>query len=460
MRIGARASRLVALCAFVLLGAGVAPAGAASRSSAPNVQQAFPAWPTYHRTNQRTGYDPNTPAIGTLAQAWKATLDGAVYAEPLMVHGHVIAATENDTVYGLDPVSGHVQWTQHLATPVPLSQLPCGNIDPLGITGTPAFDPVTRRLFVVAESRITSTSVQHWLYALNPDTGAVLGSRQMDAPGSDAVAQQQRAALVVANGRVYAAYGGLAGDCSDYHGLVVASLTDLTGSLEHYSAVNLVSSAIRGGIWATSGPAVDQHGNILVAVGNGRSSAPFDYSDAVLKLDASTNLIDYFAPSEWAQDNAADLDLGSTGPAIVGRFVYADGKSGTAYLLKMKALGQIGGQLDSASVCASFGGTALLGTVLYVPCTDGIRAVDVGTGTIVVTWHTTQGTATGPPVVGGGAVWSLAISTGILYALNPSTGTVITSISVGPVEHFATPMLSGGDVFVPVSDGVVAVSGA
>jgi len=64
------------------------------------------------------------------------------------------------------------------------------------------------------------------------------------------------------------------------------------------------------------------------------------------------------------------------------------------------------------------------------------------------------------PVGGGGAVWSLAIGTGILYALNPSTGTVITSISVGPVEHFATPMLSGGDVFVPVSDGVVAVSGA
>jgi len=264
----------------------------------------------------------------------------------------------------------------------------------------------------------------------------------------------------VANGQVYVAYGGLAGDCSDYHGMVVASRTDLTGSLVYYSPVNLVPSAVQGGIWAPSGPAVDSQGNVLVTVGNGRHSTPFDYSDAVLKLDPSTTLLDYFAPSTWAQDNAADLDLGSTGPAIVGPVVYADGKSGTGYLLKLSALGHIGGQLDSAAVCASFGGTALLGSVLFVPCTDGIRAVDVGTGKIVVQWHTTQGSAKGPPVVGGGAVWSLGIDTGILYALNPSTGAVLTSIAVGTVEHFATPMLSGGDVFVPVSNGVVAISGA
>src|SRR5690242_21541856 len=39
------------------------------------------------------------------------------------------------------------------STPQPLSGLPCGNIDPLGITGTPAYDATTGSVFVVAETR-------------------------------------------------------------------------------------------------------------------------------------------------------------------------------------------------------------------------------------------------------------------------------------------------------------------
>ena len=36
---------------------------------------------------------PKTPPIGTLAKAWTATLDGAVYAEPLVIKGTLITAT-------------------------------------------------------------------------------------------------------------------------------------------------------------------------------------------------------------------------------------------------------------------------------------------------------------------------------------------------------------------------------
>jgi len=86
--------------------------------------------------------------------------------------------------------------------------------------------------------------------------------------------------------------------------------------------------------------------------------------------------------------------------------------------------------------------------------------VDVGTGAIVVKWHAADTVARGPPVVGGGAVWSLDISGGVLYALNPSTGSTITSIPVGSVEHFASPTLSGGYAFVPLADGIAAISGA
>jgi len=52
------------------------------------------------------------------------------------------------------------------------------------------------------------------------------------------------------------------------------------------------------------------------------------------------------------RDRVAGL-LGSTGPALAGGFVFADGKSGTAYLLRRGNLGGIGGQVASAIVCVA-----------------------------------------------------------------------------------------------------------
>jgi outer membrane protein assembly factor BamB len=420
----------------------------------------FGDWPTYHMNATHTGYDPTTPAIGTLSKAWSVTLDGAVYAEPLMVGGRLFVATENDSIYALNPQTGATLWMTNVGTPVPLSQLPCGDIDPLGITGTPVFDPVSGRLFAAAELLKGQNTVEHDLFAFDPATGAVLGSRVIDAKGSDPIVEQQRPALAVGGGRVYVAYGALSGDCGGFHGYVVASPTSLTGSKDVYVATKYEPGAQEGGIWATPGPSIDADGNVFVAVGNGRTTDPFDYSDSVLKLTKSLKLRTYFAPTTWKQDNIVDADLGSQGPALVGSYIYADGKSGTAYLIKQGHMGHIGGQIASASVCRSFGGTAVVGMTVYVPCTDGIRAVDVTGGVIKVLWHTTSTAAIGPPVVGGGAVWSLGVNNGTLYALNPSNGAMITSIPVGAVEHFATPMLSGGYAFVGTATGVFAVKGA
>ena len=170
-------------------------------------------WPLYHLDAQRTGFAPNFPALsGPLSEAWARSLDGAVYAEPLVVHGRVIAATEGDSVYALDPNTGAVIWSKNLGTPVPLSTLPCGDIDPLGITGTPAYDPATNTIFAVAEV----TGPHHILFALDPSGGAILWSRNVDLPGDDPRTHQQRPALAVGNGYVYIGFGGLAGDCGQY----------------------------------------------------------------------------------------------------------------------------------------------------------------------------------------------------------------------------------------------------
>src|SRR5690348_15817697 len=100
------------------------------------------AWPTYGRDFARSGVAA-VAKPGPLTVSWRVRLDGAVYGQPLLVGDLVVAATENDSVYGLDQATGKVAWRRHVGTPVPLASLPCGNIDPLGITGTPVYDPAS-----------------------------------------------------------------------------------------------------------------------------------------------------------------------------------------------------------------------------------------------------------------------------------------------------------------------------
>ena len=154
------------------------------------------------------------PAPNSLTNLWQQPLDGAVYAEPLVVDGEVIVATENDTLYALDARSGQIQWHTTVGTPVPLSDLPCGNIDPLGITGTPVYDPQTGLVFAVAEIQ----GPAHLLVGVDVKTGQVKVRRQVDPPGANPQVHQQRAALALYGGKVYIAFGGLYGDCGDYHG--------------------------------------------------------------------------------------------------------------------------------------------------------------------------------------------------------------------------------------------------
>src|ERR1700730_9070743 len=161
-------------------------------------------WLAYHRTSARTGVATGSPAAGTLSIAWTQRLDGAVYGQPLVVGDLVIAATEGDTVYGLDRATGRVRWHVSLGTPVPLSALPCGDIDPLGITGTPVYDPATRLVYAVAET----TGFHHILAGIAVPSGKLIFQRDVPAPDGHPRYDQQRAALALDQGRVYVAFGG------------------------------------------------------------------------------------------------------------------------------------------------------------------------------------------------------------------------------------------------------------
>src|SRR2546430_4036960 len=103
-----------------------------------------------------------------------APLPGPTYAQPLYVtrgprgRAAFLVGTEQNTVLALDAADGSQLWVRHLGMPVPRSQLPCGNIDPLGITSTPVIDPDGRNMYVAAMTTSDGgVTTHHRIFALS-----------------------------------------------------------------------------------------------------------------------------------------------------------------------------------------------------------------------------------------------------------------------------------------------------
>lgn len=301
-------------------------------------------------------------------EAFDGTIEGHVYAQPLYWHppgakvGLLIVVTESNVVYALNATTGVVVWKKALAQPARRADLPCGNIDPLGMTGTPVIDPTKGALYVDAMVR-DGQQLKHVVYGLSLRDGAVLQGWPVDIAAGlkahgmafDARVQNQRAALMLAGGRLYVPYGGHTGDCGGYRGWVVGVELDKpsVAGAWHTRGVN-------GGIWAPAGlAAVDNQ--LFVTTGNTRGATSWADGEAVVRLRRdklaparSDDPQDFFAPANWRQLDANDLDLGgmSALPLDVRsrRLMIALGKDGKAYLLDRDNLGGIGGALDVSEV--------------------------------------------------------------------------------------------------------------
>jgi len=389
--------------------------------------------------------------ITTVLPQWAkpSGLDGQVFAEPLLCWGSDLAATENNSVYDINATTGSILWRTHLGSPVLGSSLPCGDIDPSGITGTPVIDVPTRTIYLVAFLSPT----QHVLFGLNIDTGSVTSRVVVDPAGAVPDVEQQRGALALAQGIVYVPFGGLDGDCGPYHGWVVGVRTNGTGGLLAYE----VPTGRAGGIWASAGISVAANGNLYVATGNSDATTSFDYGDSVIELSPSLQVVSYFAPTNWAQLNSGDVDLGSVAPTILpSGEVFQIGKEGVGYILSGTDLGGIGAQVYASSVCAgAYAGTAHVGESVLVPCTDGLVKLAVGASSFSVAWRTASFDA-GSPIVTGDIVWAVDISNATLLGFNFSTGQLVFSFSLGSVDHFITPAAEPGRMFVAAGDQLFA----
>lgn len=292
-----------------------------------------------------------------------AEISGHVYAQPLYWRGEgggpgtVVIATEGDTVYALDAASGKTLWRQALGKPVPRSALPCGNIDPLGITGTPVIDPRGQALYLDAMMLGQNGAPEHAIFGLALKDGAVLPGWPVDVgsavSGFTPRNQNQRAALALLDDSVYVGFGGHFGDCASYHGWVVGAKLAAPHRVTSWH-----TEAQAGAVWAPGGIASDGTA-LYVATGNTMDARQWSGGEAVIRLPPDLRFADdakdYFAPADWRAMDERDADLGGVAPALIdvpgaAPMVLALGKDGKAYLLDRDNLGGIGHALAAQEV--------------------------------------------------------------------------------------------------------------
>jgi outer membrane protein assembly factor BamB len=339
---------------------------------------------TYHNTINRHGLFTvpglTTAAAARIHLAFRAPVSGNVYAQPLYWRppgaktGLLIVATESNIVYALNANTGARVWQTRLGRPVPAGTLPCGDISPEGVTGTPVIDPQSGRLYLDATTLQGGGSLpRHMIYALSLSDGKILPNWPLNVDNAMArrksaftsELQGERSALQFLKGKIYITYGGRAGDCGGangavYRGVVIevtpAAIPRISGSWE--------TRAARGGIWSQGG-ATSNGSSLFVTTGNTSGASRWGDGEGVIRLlprlARSAKAADIFAPANWRDLDNTDADLGGTAAipflvndpsGSVGRLLPL-GKDGYAYLLDAANLGGIGRQLLKRKVSNS-----------------------------------------------------------------------------------------------------------
>ena len=273
-----------------------------------------------------------------------------------------------------------------------------------------------------------------------------MSQQSADPSGQDPTVEQQRGALTFANGFVYVPYGGLFGDCGNFHGFLVG--IPVNSNLPY--VVFQTPAPSQAGIWDPAGPVVVGGGDLLVASGNSSSTGTFDGGNTVTLLSQLLGTISTFTPSDSLTLNRSDLDLGSTNPVAIGNaHFFIAGKEGVGYILNSTNLGGIGGQLSEGQVCSSgaIGGAIYLKSYIYVSCANNLVALKVSGTTFSVAWTSPVGHP-GPPIISGGDLWYVDTSNGTLNSYDPVSGAYVIDFEIGTAVTFTSPAAANGKLFV------------
>ncbi len=325
---------------------------------------------TQHNDNSRTGANLRetvlTPANVNESQfgmLFKRVLDDQLYTQPLVVTGVAVGGgvrdivyvtTVNNSVYAFDandPEASTPIWHVNFGIPANLHSTDFGCLDingQMGIIGTPVIDKEHGVLYVVALTRTGAgtgplAGFTQRLHALDLATGADLPESPVviEAQDFNALMENQRPALALANGMVYVGYASHC-DKEPYHGFL---MTYNAKTLAQVDVLNTSPTGSEASIWQSGqGPAVDELGNVYVVTGNGSWDGERNFSESFLKLTPHLKLLDWFTPTNHYTLDKRDQDLNSSGATLIPgkHLVLGGGKEGVLYTLDTRNLGHLG----------------------------------------------------------------------------------------------------------------------
>jgi hypothetical protein len=361
--------RLLGAVLALLIAVGLAAATAALASGVTNsADDLRDGW-----YPEQASLTPQLVSGGTFGQLWSTSVEGEVYAQPLLANGTLLVATENDKVYGLDPATGAMRWPAplNLGTPWKAADIGCGDLTPnIGVTATPVIDPATNTAYMTHKTYASGSSgpARWYMDAVEVATGkekagfpVELGGSAQNQPGQtfQPTTELQRPGLLLLEGVVYAAFGSSC-DRPPWQGWVFGVST--AGQVKARWVT--VASGNGGGIWQSgAGLTSDGPGTFLVSTGNGGSpstpapgkSPPASLGESIVRLavqaDGSLKPVDFFAPFDAKQLDTWDADFASGGvTGLNGQYfgtpsiphlAVAVGKDGYVYLLNRNSLGGI-----------------------------------------------------------------------------------------------------------------------
>jgi hypothetical protein len=329
---------------------------------------------TFHNNNARTGLNPAERILKPSNVQWSGfgllfvlSLDGQVSAQPLYtsgvrfpdktIHDVLIVATENDSAYGFDAVTGAQLWHTSVlnAGETASDDRNCDQIVPeIGVTSTPVIDRWSGpqgTVYLVAMSKDASGNYHQRLHALNLSTGAEEfgGPTEIQAsyPGTgdnssngyvifDPSQYKERTGLLLLNHEIYTGWASHC-DVRPYTGWLI-------GYNEHTLAqtrvLNVTPNGSDGAIWQSGGGlTADSDGNIYFLDANGIFDTTLDaqgfpseqdYGNAFIKVStagSALSVVDYFALWNTVSDSGGDVDLGSGGAMLLPDMVDAQGKT-------------------------------------------------------------------------------------------------------------------------------------
>jgi outer membrane protein assembly factor BamB len=320
---------------------------------------------TQHNNLSRTGVNLHEPILTPtdvnqtgFGMLFKRVLDDQLYTQPLLVtgiavdggtHDIVYVTTVNNSVYAFDandPEATAPIWHVNFGTPANLHSTDFGCLDmngQMGIVGTPVIDKARGVLYVVALSKTGNDTYTQRLHELDLASGADLPESPVviKADGFDALMQNQRPGLALANGMVYIGYASHC-DKQPYHGYMMAYDAK---TLAQTAVFNTSPTTSENAIWQSGlAPAVDSEGNLYIVTGNGTWDGVKNFSESFLKLSPQLKLLDWFTPSNHEALDKGDADLNSSGATLIPgtHLVIGGGKQGVIYSLDARNLGHLG----------------------------------------------------------------------------------------------------------------------